>query len=326
VSTAVTTDLAKLKGLGQWPALRREVESLVLDVLGKLPKERVDTQLKVIDETSYPGYVRQRVNYFVGEWERISAWMFVPEGRDELPAILCCHQTVPQGKNEPAGLDGDPNLAFARYFAQLGFITIAPDCITAGERISPRFEPYDTAPFYKENPRMSAMGKMLIDHIHAVDAMAEHSRVDEERIGVIGHSLGGYNALFLTAMDERVQTCVASCGFTRFADDKNPERWAREEGFVHFPKLREAITQREYPFDWEHILALCAPSPTRLLTALNDDIFPKTKSCEKATKLARNVYKLLGEPDALDNFTHKDGHGVTPEGLEMASEWFDRWL
>jgi len=295
-------------------------------MLGAMPKERAELQLKTVDEVSFAGYVRRRINYFVDDWHRTSAWLFLPEGKDEVPAILCCHQRVPQGKNEPAGIEGDPRLAFAQRYAELGYATLAVDCLAAGERVYYKLEPYDTSAFHKDNPKLSALGKMLIDHAQALDALSESRRVDMERLGVIGHGMGAYNALFLAAFDERIRACVASCGFTRFADDKTPERWVEDEGFAVLPKLKDAVDKREFPFDWEHILALGAPIPTLLLTALNDPSLANTKSCDKAAKLAGGIYGLLGAEEALCNRTHREGHTLTPELLECADEWFERWL
>ncbi len=318
--------LEKVKKPSQWSAARTKIESTVLDVMGKLSKERTELQVKTIDELQYSTYVRRRINYFVGPWERVTAWLFVPEGRDEVPGILCCHQMVPQGKDEPAGIEGEPPLALAQRYAEKGYVTLAPDCITAGGRVSSSRLPYDTKSFYKDNPKMSAMGKMLSDHIYALDALCDCKRVDSARIGVIGHDLGAQNALFLAAFDERIQACAASCGFTRFADDKEPERWVSDDGFVYFPKLKKAIKEGAFPFDWEHILALAAPSPTLLLTTLTDAHFPNPRSCEKAVKAAKRIYKLLGAAEAIDNFTHHGGHKMTMEALDVADEWLERWL
>jgi dienelactone hydrolase len=319
-------DLTKLKNLSHWPKARKEIEAAVTAALGALPRERTELQVKVADEIQFPTHVRRRVNYFVDAWTRVSAWLFIPEGKDITPGILCCHGWVPQGKDEPAGIEGEPTLAFANHYVELGFVTLAPDCITAGERVSHGLQPFDTANFYKDNPKMSVAGKMLIDHRHALDVLCETRRVDAARLGVIGHHLGASNALFLAAFDERIQACVASCGFTRFAEDPNPSRWACDNGFVCLPRLKDAAKKKKFPFDWEHILALAAPNPTLLLTALNDDVYPRTKSCDKAAKVAGHVYKLLGEADALCNYEHRDGHRVSQEGLAQADAWFERWL
>jgi len=319
-------NLAKVSELTNWPGLRSQIEASVLAVLGAMPKERVEVQTKTVDEVQFPGYVRKRVNYFVDEWERVSAWLFVPDRKDEMPAILCCHQAAPQGKDEPGGLEGDPLLAFAQHYAELGYVTLAPDSITAGDRVSSGLAPYDTRSFYKENPKMSAMGKMLADHMRAMDVLTEARRVDSARIGVVGHGLGGQNALLLAAFDERVQACVASCGFTRFANDKRPERWAEDNGFICLPLLREAIKSRTFPFDWEHILALVAPCPNLVVAGLEDPYLSNTRSCEKAVLAAKTIYRLLGAPEAMSLFLHEEGHMLTREALLAADEWFERWL
>jgi dienelactone hydrolase len=291
-----------------------------------MPKDRIEPQVKTVDEVDFRGYVRRRVNYFVDQWDRISAWLFVPDGKEEMPAILCCHQESPQGKDETAGLEGEARLAFAQHYAELGYVTLAPDCLTAGDRVASKRAPYDTRSFYKENPKMSFAGKMLHDHRCALDVFGELKQVDTARIGVIGHGLGGFNASLLAAFDDRVQACVTSCGFTRFATDKDPKRWAPEEGMVLIPKLRELLEHDKCPFDWEHILSLAAPSAVLVVTSLMDAQFANPKSCQKAVTQTKKVYKLLGADAALDHFCHHDGHRVTPETLEVADEWFDRWL
>ena len=95
---------------------------------------------------------------------------------------------------------------------------------------------------------------------------------------------------------------------------------------VYLPKFKKVIKEKAFPFDWEHLLALAAPSPTMVITGLNDEVFSNTRSCEKAVKLARNVYKLLGASGAIENYVHNDGHRMTLEGLEVCDEWIERWL
>ena len=317
--------LEKVKTTPEWQQVRAEIESAVLDLLEEIPKERPELQVKTIDEMQFSGYVRRRINYFVDLWERATAWEFVPDGRDELPALLCCHSMTAQGKDEPAGIEGEPIMALAQRYAEKGYVTLAPDCITAGGRVSTGLDPFDTKSFYKENPRGSAMGKMLADHICAIDALCDCKRVDPARIGVVGHGFGATNALMAAAFDERIQACVASCGFTRFADDKDIGRWTRDRGFNYLPKLKR-IGRKRLSFDWDHILALSAPSPMLIITALNDTEFSNTRSCGKAVAAVTGLYRLLGAPDAIQNFVHDGGHQLTPEALEVADDWLDRWL
>jgi hypothetical protein len=66
----------------------------------------------------------------------IRARVFVLAGKTRrLPAIVTLHQTVPQEKDEPAGLKPTlPWLAFATYYAERGYATLAPDMIGSVER------------------------------------------------------------------------------------------------------------------------------------------------------------------------------------------------
>jgi dienelactone hydrolase len=319
-------DLAKLKNAFGWSKHRKEIETAIRGVIGKMPEERVDVQVKTVDEMEFRGYTRRRVNYFVNEWERVSAWLFIPDGKEETPAILCCHRQSPHGKEESAGLEGEHQLAFAQHYAELGYVTLAPDCITTGDRMSSRSEPWDTKSFYKDNPAMSLLGKMLSDHRYALDVFQDQKRVDTARIGVIGHGLGAANALLLAAFDDRVQACVASCGFTRFSTDKNVQRWIKDGSTAILPGLAKHIEDKSFPFDWEHILAMSAPSALQIMSPVSGSEYSNPRSCKKAATQAGKVYKLLGAGGAINHFEHHDGHVFTPELLEMADEWFERWL
>ena len=321
-----TTAAESLADVKDWPKQRKSIQDTLRKLLGKLPKQRVDLQLKTVDEQEFPGYVRRRVNYCVDEWERITAWIFVPEYEEDAPALVCCHSAVPQGKDEPAGLEGEANLALAKHYAELGFVTIAADTITAGERIVPGKAAYDTSVFYKEHSKASALGRMFTDYQHAIDALMECARVDGDRIGAVGHGLGAVNALILSALDDRIRTCVASCGFTRFAEDPGVGRWIDDDGFGALPQLQKAIDEGEFPLDWEQIIALAAPTPLLLITALNDDRLANTASCNAAVEFARPIYTALAAGRAISNMTHKKGHTFPNEALGHADEWFDSWL
>lgn len=320
-------DLGELKTVADWPKARPKLEKEIAAYLGKFPRERADLQIKTMDESVRGRVIRRRVNYFIDEWERVSAWLFIPEDhRDELPAILCCHDKVPQGKDEAAGIDGDPNLAFAHHYADLGYVTLAPDAVVAGERVANGAEPYDTKAYYKEKPPLSVLGKMLVDHMQALTVLEDFKAVDPARLGVIGHGLGGLNAVMLAAFDERIRACVASCPFARFAEDERPERWIDDAGYALLPKLKDEVNAKAFPWDWEHVLALAAPNPTLIFAALNDEILSNPKSIETAVKSAATVYKLLGRPEDLRLKTHQKGRIMNRALTDEADAWFERWL
>jgi dienelactone hydrolase len=319
-------DLSSLDSAASWSTARKEIAASVDKLLGKRPSKRSELQLTVLDEVDFPKYVRRRVNYFVDDWTRVSAWMFFPEGNEEAPGVLCCHQECRQGKDEPAGLEGNGRMALAAHYAEQGYVTLAPDCITAGERVSSRSEPYESTLFYRDYPDMSLLGKMLADHQHALDVFEMEDRVDAARIGVVGHGLGGTNALILAALDGRVQSCVASCGFSRFSTDSDVGRWASEGPINLLPGLQSAIDAGSFEFDWEHLLAMAAPSAIMVITAMAGAAVSNPESCAESVEQVGKLYKYFGAPRAIEHFSHDDGHDMTFETLDMADDWFERWL
>src|SRR5205814_2847072 len=85
-------------------------------------------------------YVRKKLSYAAEKGARVPAWLLIPTGREgKLPAVLCLHQTVPVGKDEPAGLGKNESLRYAVHLAERGYVTLAPDYPSFGEY------PYDFA-------------------------------------------------------------------------------------------------------------------------------------------------------------------------------------
>jgi dienelactone hydrolase len=320
-------DLDSVNNAAEWAGMRARIERRVLRILGPFPRSRAPLEPAVLAQRHARHYTRSKVSYQVETGERVPAWLFIPDPEPKrAPAILCPHQTVPQGKDEPAGISGKRSLAFAAHYARLGYVTLAPDSITAGERVYPGWEPYETEPFYRAHPKWSAMGKMAWDHMRALDYLCTLGCVDQRRLGCIGHSLGGYNAFFLAAFDERVKACVASCSFTPFRADENPMRWARTSWFCHFPALRPHIERRRYPFDFEHVFALIAPRALLLITGLNDPIFPQAWACDESVRIAAHVWDILGARVTIRHHVHSRGHRITRAGQEAADLCFHRHL
>ena len=86
--------------------------------------------------------------------------------------------------------------------------TIAPDY--------PNFDEYQGDVYAMGDA--SASMKAIWNNIRAVDVLSERPDVDAVRIGVIGHSLGGHNAIFTALFEPRIRAIVSSCGFNAFLD------------------------------------------------------------------------------------------------------------
>jgi len=193
-------------------AIRKKMEK----AMGPLPgaDRKVPLDAKVEGEEKLDGYVRRKVTFAVEKGDRVPAWLLIPNTATKdkkAPAMLCLHQTINIGKDEPVGLGKQDSKAQALHLVQRGYVCLAPDYPSFGEY------KYDFQAAFKRGDYQSGTMKAIWNNMRAVDYLQSLREVDGERIGVIGHSLGGHNSMFTAAFDERLKVVVSSCGFCSFA-------------------------------------------------------------------------------------------------------------
>ncbi len=311
----------------EWQQKRADIRLRLLDFLGHGPQAKPPLAPKMgapIDEGTY---VRTHVTYQDTSGNPIPAWLLVPKAKGRHAAVLAVHQTDDGAKDSVVGLTGKPYTHYGRELAEYGFVVLAPDVITAGERVYPGAGRYVTAPFDQANPEWSAMGKMLSDHQRGLDYLETLPMVDRTKIAVIGHSLGGYNSYFLAAFDDRIRACVVSCGFTPIGDGTRPFGWSRNTWFVHFPKLKRYLHAGIVPFDTHEAMAMVAPKPLFNYSADADAIFPDAANIAEGGRQIGAVYQLFGVPG--DRYVFILGHGPHefPETVRKQSyAWIEKQL
>lgn len=234
-------------------------------VMGPFPAgPRARLRVEVQSEERVGTYRRRHLTYEADEGDPVPAWLLIPDGAGKHPAALCLHQTTRTGKDEPAGLSGKPDLHYAHELALRGFVTLAPDYPNFGEYVCDAYS----------RGYASASMKGIWNHARAVDLLAAMQEVDSRRIGVIGHSLGGHNALFLAVFEPRVRTIVTSCGFTRAARYYKGDLtgWSHK-GYM--PRIADYYgkSPERLPFDFPAILAAIAPRRLFINAPLHDGNF-----------------------------------------------------
>lgn len=234
------------------------------------------------------------------------------------PVVIALHQTANVGKDEVMGIRGEPGFAYGKKFLQSGFIVVSPDIFLAGENYDMQSS-WDTEKFYREYPNWSAMGRMLQDNIAASNyARREFSPTC---MSAVGHSLGGHNALFLSAFDGDIDVVVSSAGFESIARDEHAERWARRSLFVYMPELREVVetkAPRKVPWDFDDILNLISPRPVLVMQGRNDENWNANSAADMV--FSANQRSGLGTP-LIRLLLHDRGHDFS-EPLQDAAVQF----
>lgn len=308
------------------PSIVRRAQAL----LGEAPEVRGELNPRVLGEIKRTGYLERNIRFNSGTGDEINGYLLLPEAASSCspgPAILAMHSTIEPGAKVTVGIEqARENRYYGRELARRGYVVLAIDVISAGERIYPGAEAFETDQFDRKYPRWSAMGKMLYDHKRAVDYLCSLAEVDSSRIGVIGHSLGGYNAFFHQAFDERVKAAVSSCGFVSMGSSMYPFRFARDEWFVHFPILRDYLRAGVVPCDMHEVMALCAPRPLFNYSARKDHIFPDFWAVDAPLRQVARLYSILGAEERFVRVFGNGDHDFPPDVREKAYLWLDRWL
>lgn len=312
-----------------WERRRQQILEGMQTVMGKLPgpEKLVPLDVQQLEEVRLDGgLVRRKISYQTERDDRVQAYLFLPPEPADAPAgsikrraaVLCLHQTTGIGKSEPAGLGGSPNLHYALHLAQRGYVTLAPDYPSFGEH------PFDFA-----DPKFgytSGTMKAIWDNRRAIDLLETLPQVDKERIGCIGHSLGGHNTMFTAAFEPRIKALVSNCGFTRFHKyyDGKLAGWTSDR---YMPKIASEYGNdpNRVPFDFPEIVASFAPRPFLASSPVGDGNF-EVSGVRETIAAAAPVYRLFGKAENLQANYPECGHDFPEDVRKVAYEFFDKHL
>ena len=321
-----------VKSKEDWTRRREHILLGMQQAMGPLPSRDGLPKLDVRE-----GEVLKREEYtrvtitFVAEItddkeDRVPAFLYLPatkaddDAKKQRPAMLVLHQTHRLGKGDVDWEQGRTNRCIASELAARGYIVLAPDYPSFGDYT------FDFAAMYKAGRYGSGSMKGIFNHMRAIDLLQARDDVDGKRIGVIGHSLGGHNAMFLAVFDTRVKVIVSSCGWTPLHNyyDGKIAGWTSDR---YMPRLRDVykLDPDRVPFDFYEVVAALAPRPFYSCSPTRDSNFD-VNGVKKATAKAKMIYKLLGAEENLVVEHPDSGHDFPPDSREAAYRFIDAAL
>lgn len=280
------------------------------------------------------GYIRQHMEIDTEPGVTMPVYVLIPDDVvDDAAVIIACHGHGGEGKRSVAGVADDRaareridqyNYDYGVQCVRRGHIVFCPDARGFGERRE-SLSAADEQRFDSSCRQLAHMAlplgltvigmwiwdlQVLLTYIQSLPDAAGR------RIGCIGLSGGGYQALWLAALDDRVDCAVVSGYF-----------YGVEDSLLH---LAGNCDCNYVPHLWEtadmgDIAALLAPRPLLIETARQDSLNgPRgVENVDEQYAITERVYRLLDVSDRLARDTFDGGHewhGV------VVQEWLDRWL
>lgn len=161
-----------------------------------------------------------------------------------------------------------------------------------------------------DHPRWTGMGKLVWDTKLLTDALAEDPRVDAERIGIAGHSLGGKMAYYAGCLDPRIRVLLCS----DFGIGWESTNW-RDDWY--WGSRVDALIAAG--MDHAGLAVAAEAKPLCLLAGKYDDA--------DSLALLRKVPAYADDTDGRLLFLHHAaGHRPPRDVLEEGDRFLDRWL
>lgn len=233
-----------------------------------------------------------------------------------LPAMVALHPTGVLGKRIVAGEGQKTNRQYGLELAQRGYVVICPDYPSFGEY------DYDFA----ADKYVSGSMKGIFNHMRCVDFLNTLPFVDGERIGNIGHSLGGHNAMFHAVFDPRIRIAISSCGWTPFHEYYQGKiaGWTSDR-YMPLLKTEYDLNPALVPFDFYEVVAALAPRTFISISPLHDSNF-EVAGVQKAIPQAAKIYNLLKANEELILVTPDCEHDFPADMRQLAYSAADRVL
>ena len=271
-----------------------------------------DQQLSFINKNIYDhiqmGNVEERW-VRTTDGKQMLVWVIYPPEFDperEYPTLLYCQ--------------GGPQSAVSQFFsfrwnfqimAANDYIIVAPN-----RRGLPTF-----GTEWNEQISGDYGGQNIKDYLSAIDAVKKEKYVDEDRLGAVGASYGGYSVFYLAGHhDGRFKAFISHCGIFNFESMYA----STEEMFFVDHDYEGAFWDRPKPKSYKfspHLYVQNWDTPILIITGEYDFRIPYTESLQ-----AFNAAQLNGVPSKLLVFPDETHFVLKPQNSILWQREFFGWL
>jgi len=277
-----------------------------------------DGTLRQISALNRPIYDAVRMGEVQKRWvtttdgKKMLTWVILPPDFDpakKYPVLLYC-----QGGPQSVVSNGWSYRWNFQLMAAQGYVVVAPN-----RRGLPSF-----GQEWLDQISGDYSGQNIRDYLSAIDDVAREPWADEERMGCVGASYGGYSVYFLAGCHEkRFKAFIAHCGIFDFDAmyGQTEELWFVNNDYGGpYWDLRNATAQRSYAHS-PHKFVERWDTPILIFTGEKDFRIPYTQSLEAFT-----AARVRGIPARLVEFENEAHQVFKPQNSLVWNREFFGWL
>lgn len=302
-------------------------EKLLQGLGGPWP-EPCPLNVRIREEFRRDGFSIRSVYYDAEPDDPIPALLLIPDGvsaKNPAPGIAVWHQHAGQyefGKNEPAGLAGNPMHHTGAALAREGYVVLCPDALCFEERQDPTgklkrgdFERFEFLRYVVSGKCMA--WKNILDMRRAVDFLSGLPEVRPDRLGCYGHSMGSTHTWLVGPWETRLKCLVGNCCLPTYSA-------IHRNHMLHcFPNFIPGIFQFG---DTPDIAALIAPRRLHLNLGDLDRGSPIDEARQGIERIAK-AYDRMGAAEMFTAYIEQgSGHILSEEMWRRTKQVFDRHL
>jgi len=289
--------LGDFQSLEEWERYAAQLRQSILEqiVFRGTPPEWRNPSVRVEWFEEIPageGYRIRKLRYeaLPGLW--IPAILYVPaKVTGKVPAVLNVNGHTPLGKQYP------PKQLRCIHMAKHGVIALNIEWVGMGQLHTPgyhhgRMNQLDLC-------GVSGLAVFYLNMKAGLDVLLSLEMVDPNRVAMTGLSGGGWQTIFLSALDTRIKLSCPVAGYSSY----RTRVWhAKDLG-----DSEQTPTDFAAMADYTHLTALLAPRPALLTYNAKDECcFEAGYALEPLVQAAQPIYALYGRPEAFRTHINYD--------------------
>ena len=289
--------MPKLAAAAQWEAeaerLRKRVLQQVVYVGKAAQWRRGELRVQWLETVAGgPGYRIKKLRFEAAPGMWIPALLYEPEKLSgKVPAILNVNGHSPEGKAYV------PKQHRCINQAKRGMLALNVEWLGMGQLRTPGFN-------HASMNQLDLCGASGLAPFHlsmkrSLDLLLSLEHTDPDRVAVTGLSGGGWQTIFISALDTRVKLAVPVAGYSSYR--------TRTQHLKDLGDSEQTPNDLATLVDYTHLTAMMAPRPTLLTYNAKDNCcFEAGYALEPLLEAARPAFSLYGALDALRSHVNSD--------------------